>query len=83
MKKNLLFEKDKYFKERAEASYDIASLIGNNVPYVFVDETTLYLNNLKAKTWQRSDAPIYAPRNSTVINGITVYGAVGPPSVIR
>ena len=51
MKKDLLFEKEQYFKERAEAAYDIASLFANNVPYVFVDETTLYVNNLKAKTW--------------------------------
>ena len=51
MKKNLMVESQKYFKERAEAAYDIASLFANNVPYVFVDETTLYVNNLKAKTW--------------------------------
>ena len=47
-----------------------------------MDETTVQLNDRKQKTWQLEDQTIFAPHNEPQLDGITVYGAIGHPSVL-
>ena len=41
MKKSLMNEQERYFRERADAAWNILSLVMNNEPVVYVDETTV------------------------------------------
>ena len=51
MKKHLIAQQERYFKIRAECAWNLLSLIINNEPIVYVDETSFYLNHIKSKTW--------------------------------
>ena len=48
----------------------------------YIDETTVMVNNLKTKTWQRSDSAVYSPKNDENLKSVTVYGCVGHPYVM-
>ena len=43
----LIAQQERYFKIRAECAWNLLSLIINNEPIVYVDETSFYLNHIK------------------------------------
>ena len=47
-----------------------------------MDETSVVVNNIKTKTWQRNDSAVYAPRNNAQLETVTVYGAIGSPGLL-
>ena len=63
MKKHLMTERDRYLRIRADSAWNLLSLLAKSEPVVFVDETSVAINNLKTKTWQLPHEPIYASRN--------------------
>ena len=81
MKKHLMIERDRYLRIRADSAWNLLSLLAKSEPVVFVDETSVAINNLKAKTWQLPHEPIYASRNQSNLKTVTIYGAVCHPSV--
>ena len=48
----------------------------------YIDETTVMVNNLKTKTWQRSDSAVYSPKNDENLKSVTVYGCVAHPWIM-
>ena len=63
MNKSLLTRKPEYLREKAQAAWELLSLVYQNVPLCYIDETTVMVNNLKTKTWQRKDSAVYSPKN--------------------
>ena len=51
MKKHLILDKERYFRLRADCAWKLLSLVMNNEPLVYVDETTVTMNNKMTKTW--------------------------------
>ena len=51
MNKSLLLRKPEYLQEKAVAAWELLSLVYQNIPMVYIDETTVMVNNLKTKTW--------------------------------
>ena len=82
MNKSLLLRKPEYLREKATAAWEILSLVYNNVPVAYIDETTVMVNNLKTKTWQRSDSAVYSPKNDENLKSVTIYGCVAHPAVM-
>ena len=82
MNKSLLLRKPEYLQEKAVAAWELLSLIYQNTPMAYIDETTVMVNNLKTKTWQRSDSAVYSPKNDENLKSVTVYGCVGHPYVM-
>ena len=64
MNKDLLAIKTEHVKERGDAAWRIGTLLMNHQPIVYVDETSVVVNQIKTKTWQRNDAAVYAARNN-------------------
>ena len=48
----------------------------------YIDETTVMVNNLKTKTWQRKDSAVYSPKNDENLKSVTIYGCVAHPYVM-
>ena len=55
MRKSLIRDEDKHKKDRAKVAWELLSLLVNNDPVCYMDETTVEVNDLKTKTWQRAD----------------------------
>ena len=55
MRKSLIRDEDKHKKDRAKVAWELLSLLVNNDPVCYMDETTVEVNDLKTKTWQRED----------------------------
>ena len=51
MNKSLLLRKPEYLREKAVAAWELLSLVYQNTPMVYIDETTVMVKNLKTKTW--------------------------------
>ena len=83
MNKSLLLRKPEYLEEKAVAAWELLSLIYQNTPMAYIDETTVMVNNLKTKTWQRSDSAVYTPKNDENLKSVTVYGCVGHPRLFE
>ena len=83
MNKSLLLRKPEYLEEKAVAAWELLSLVYQNTPMAYIDETTVMVNNLKTKTWQRSDSAVYSPKNDENLKSVTVYGCVGHPNVFE
>ena len=49
----------------------------------YIDETTVMVNNLKTKTWQRKDSAVYSPKNDENLKSVTIYGCVAHPYVMN
>ena len=58
-------------------------MIFQNTPMAYIDETTVMINNIKTKTWQRSDSAVYSPKNDENLKSVTVYGCVGHPGIME
>ena len=83
MNKSLLLRKPEYLEEKAVAAWELLSLVYQNTPMAYIDETTVMVNNLKTFTWQRSDSAVYSPKNDENLKSVTVYGCAGHPNVFE
>ena len=83
MKKSFIRDHEEYDRKRSDFAWQILSLVRNYEPVVYVDETSISINNLKVKTWQRPDSAIYAPKNDTNFESIPIYAALTTPNVLR
>ena len=63
MRKTLLADQDYHDHSRLKIAKQLVSLFINKEPVVYMDETTVRMNDGKHKTWQHQDHTIYAPKN--------------------
>ena len=54
MRKSLIRNEEQHQRDRAKVAWELLSLLVNNDPVCYMDETTIEVNDLKIKTWQRA-----------------------------
>ena len=82
MNKDLIATKQEHLAERSDSAWRLLTLLMNHAPMVYIDETSVQINTIKAKTWQLPDSAIYAPRNNRQLETVTVYGGIATPGLL-
>ena len=83
MRKTLLADQDYHDHSRLKIAKQLVSLFINKEPVVYMDETTVRMNDGKHKTWQHQDHTIFAPKNEPQNLQSEVFGAISSPGVLR
>ena len=63
-------------RRRSRAAVDLASMLIQNHPMLFVDETTVCVRQRRTRTWQAPDQRIVQPQNDQTLRPITVFAGV-------
>ena len=82
MRKSLIRDKDRHDQDRLRIAKQLVSLFINKEPVVYMDETTVRMNDGKHKTWQHQDHTIFAPKNEPQNLQCEVFGAISSPGVL-